>query len=101
MKTVLIGFKISEGVMQRDGKDVPYNSRTVRFITDMGANDEDVGFSPFEAKFKLEELAKVLGVNPNSNSVNDALRACVNKAVNCQFAPVYGELKCIGFTLEK
>lgn len=101
MKTVLMGYKISIGTMEKNGEKVPYNSRTVRFETDMGANDENIGFSPFEAKFKLEDLAKILGVNPNNNDVNDALTACINKAVVCQFAPVYGEMKCIGFKLDK
>lgn len=101
MKTVLIGYKISIGTMDRDGKQVPYNSRTVRFITDMGANDDDIGFSPFEAKFKLDDLAKIFGVNPNNNDVNEALNSCVNKAVVCSYAPVYGELKCVGFKLDK
>lgn len=101
MKTILIGFKISVGEMDKNGEKVSYNSRTVRFITDMGSNDDDLGFSPFEAKFKLADIAKVLGVNPNNNDVNEALKTCINKAVICQYAPVYGELKCVGFTLEK
>ena len=67
MKTALIGFKISRGEMDKNGEKVPYNSRTIRFITDMGQSEadaahlgdkDDVGFSPFEAKFKLDELAK-------------------------------------------
>ena len=102
MKTILVGYKISIGTMKgKNGEDVNYNSRTVRFITDMGANDEDIGFSPFEAKFKLDELAKILGVNPDTYQVNEALNMHINKAVLCTFAPVYGELKCVGFKLEK
>lgn len=101
MKTVLIGYKISEGSMTKNGEQINYNSRTVRFITDMGATNEDIGFSPFEAKFKLEDIAKVLGVNPNSQQVNEALNMIINKPVVCSFAPVFGELKCVGFKLEK
>lgn len=101
MKTILIGFKISEGEMVKNGEKVAYNSRTVRFISDMGSNDEDIGFSPFEQKFKLAELAKILGVNPNSHDVNDALMNMVNKAVICQYAPVFGVLQVVGFVPEK
>lgn len=101
MKTVLIGYKISEGSMKKNGEDINYNSRTIRFISDMGANDEDIGFSPFEQKFKIADIAKILGVNPNSNDVNAALNNCINKAVICQYAPVFGVLQVVGFVLEK
>ena len=101
MKTILVGFKISIGEMDKNGQKVPYNSRTIRFMTDMGATEEDIGFSPFEAKFKLADIAKVLGVNPNNNDVNEALKACINRPVICQYAPVYGELTVVGFTPEK
>ena len=102
MKTVMIGYKISIGIMKgKNGEDVNYNSRTVRFITDMGANSENVGFEPFEAKFKLDDLARVLGVNPDNIQVNEALNRCINKSVVCTFAPVFGELKCVAFSLEK
>ena len=101
MKTKLIGYKISIGSMKKEGQEVPYNSRTIRFITDMGETDEDRGYSPFEAKFKLQDLAKILGVNPMDKDVNDALHICIGKDVVCNFAPVFGELKCVGFRLEK
>lgn len=101
MKTVLIGYKISEGSMTKNGEQINYNSRTVRFITDMGATDDNIGFSPFEEKFKLEDLARVLGVNPNSQQVNEALNMIINKPVVCSFAPFNGVLKCVGFKLEK
>lgn len=110
MKTALIGFKVSRGEMDKNGEKVPYNSRTIRFITDMGQSEadaahlgdkDDVGFSPFEAKFKLDELAKILKVNPYDADVNAALISLINKSVICQFAPVYGELKCVSFELSK
>ena len=102
MKTKLIGYKISIGTIKsKEGQDVPYNSRTIRFITDMGETTEDIGYSPFEAKFKMNDLAKVLGVNPNDTDVNAALNVCIFKDVECAYAPVYGELKCVGFKLVK
>lgn len=101
MKTKLIGYKISIGTMKKDGEDVPYNSRTITFISDMGENETYRGFSPFDAKFKLNDLAKILGVNPNDNDVNTALNMCITKDVVCVYAPVYGKLEVVGFKLEK
>ena len=101
MKTVFMGYKINIGFMDKNGEKVPYSSRTLRFVTDMGATDEDIGFSPFESKFKMSDLAKVLCVNANDRDVNEALNSIINKAVVCTFAPVFGELKCVGFKLEK
>ena len=104
MKTKLIGYKISVGEMDdksNPGNKIPYNSRTITFITDMGESDTYKGFSPFDAKFKLDELAKILHVNPTNEDVNHALNMCLTKDVICNFAPVFGELKCVGFMLAK
>ena len=76
MKTKLIGYKISIGTMKKDEQDVPYNSRTITFISDMGENETYKGFGPFEAKFKLADLAKILGVNPNNDDVNTSYIFC-------------------------
>lgn len=103
MKTKLIGYKISVGEMpdKNDPKKmVPYNSRTITFISDMGENETYKGFSPFDAKFKLNDLAKILGVNPNDRDVNDALNNCITKDVLCVYAPVYGKLEVVGFKLD-
>ena len=103
MKTILIGYSINEGTMKdkKTGDDIRYNSRVIRFISDMGANDKNIGFEPFEAKFKMDDLARILCVNPDSQSVNEALNRCINKAVVCTYAPVYGVLSVVGFSLEK
>ena len=110
MKTILIGFKVSIGSMKKDGQTITWNNRDVRFITDAGESEDNVGLSPFEAKFKVEEIAKILGVEPfvkdssgnlipNNRDVNDALALCIRREVECTYAPVSGVLKCTGFRL--
>ena len=67
MKTKLIGYKISIGEMDDESNPknkISYNSRTIRFITDMGETSDNIGFDMFDSKFN---------------------------------APVYGQLKCVGF----
>ena len=100
MKTKLIGYKISIGEMDDESNPknkISYNSRTIRFITDMGETSDNIGFDMFDSKFKRDELARILCVSPNDKDVNDALSCLIGKDVNCFYAPVYGQLKCVGF----
>lgn len=102
MKTVLIGFEINVGTFTNDqGKDVPYSNRVITFITNTGEDRKRKGFFPYEEKFKLADLADILGVQPDDQLVNDALMTMVNKAVVVSFAPVGGTLKVVNFRLEQ
>lgn len=102
MKTVLIGFEINVGTFKNDqGKDVPYSNRIITFITNAGEDKKRKGFFPFDEKFKLADLADILGVQPDDQLVNDALITMVNKAVRVNFAPVGGTLKVVDFELEQ
>ena len=100
MKTLFIGFTRNVGTFpdKQTGELIAYSNRTLRFITDSGANSDNVGFAPYEAeKMKLAQLAKILGVAENDNSVDTALNALISKEVNTQFAPVNGTMKLIWF----
>lgn len=97
MSYVLIGFSVQSGSMTKDGQNITWDNRVVRFITDVGESQTDIGFSPFEQKFKVDELSSILHVQPNM--VNDVLKSMVNKSVTLSFAPVSGELKVRSFGL--
>ena len=104
MKTVLIGFKINIGEFTPDDqpdKKIPYSNRELTFITDVGEDSYNIGFQPYKEKFKLNDLARILKVQPQDSLVNDALRVMVNKAVTVQFAPVGDSLKVVSFALEQ
>jgi hypothetical protein len=102
MKTVLIGFVINIGTFKDDnGKDVPYSNRIITFISNTGENKTRKGFFPFEQKFKLVELADILGVQPDDRIINEALMTMVNKAIKVDFAAVGGQLKIVNFELEQ
>ncbi len=97
MAYVLIGYTINSGSMTKDGQNITWDKREIRFITDVGSTDTEIGFSPFEETFKCEELSKILHVQPAL--VNDALNQMLNKKVDVSFAPVKGELKVKSFGL--
>ena len=100
MKTILIGYEIRKGTFKSKdtGEDVAYSNRNLRFITDIGANETDIGFSQFIAeKMKLSQLAQILKVPENDEAVNKALSALLSKEVNTQFAPVAGTMKLVWF----
>ena len=98
MKTVLIGFVINIGTFKDDnGKDVPYSNRIITFISNTGENKTRKGFFPFEQKFKLAELADILGVQPDDRIINEALMTMVNKAIKVDFAAVGGQAQNLQF----
>ncbi len=102
MKTVLIGFTINVGSFKgEDGQPIEYSNRELTFITDSGEDQKNIGFKPYNEKFKLADLARILKVQPNDDIVNDALKVMVNKAVWVQFAPVANTLKVVNFGLEQ
>jgi hypothetical protein len=97
MAYVLIGYTINAGSMTKDGQNITWDNRIIRFITDSGSSDFDIGFSPFQQKFKVDELTKFLHVQPNL--VNDTLNHLLNKKVDVVFGPVDGVLQVKSFRL--
>lgn len=99
-KCILIGFEVKSGVIKRAGQeDFVYDNREITFISNSGNSSKRVGFFPFLEKFKLEEVAEILGVQPSDQLVDDALFNMVNKPVIVDYAPVKGELKVTNFRL--
>lgn len=99
-KCVLIGFEVKSGRIDRPGQEpFVYDNREITFISNTGNTSKRVGFFPFMEKFKLEEVADILGVQPDDRLVNDALFNMVNKPVTVDYAPVKGELKVTNFRL--
>ena len=86
MSYLVIGYQVKIGNMTKNGEAISWNNRVVRFITDVGSDSENVGFAPFEFSFKIDELSKILNVQPNL--VNDALNQLLQKEVYVNFAPV-------------
>ena len=86
MKTVLIGFEINVGTFKNDqGKDVPYSNRVITFITNTGEDRKRKGFFPYEEKFKLADLADILGVQPDDQLVNETFTALFTIDIRASF----------------
>lgn len=101
MKTILIGFtrRIGSFTSDKTGELIEYSHRDLRFITDSGANSDNIGFAQFTAeKMKLGQLASILKVKEDDVSVDNALNALLSKNVNLQFAPVGDQMKLVWFS---
>lgn len=104
MKTILIGFtrKVGSFTSEKTGEVIEYSNRDLRFITDSGANADNIGFKPFTAeKMRLSDLAQILKVPENDEAVDNALKNLVNKPVNTQFAPKNDKMELVWFAAEK
>lgn len=102
-QTVLIGYEIKTGKFpnEKTGELINYNNRILRFITDTGATSDNIGFSPFEVKLKMEDIAKSLGIGQNDNYVNDTLNKYLNKEFDVIYAPRNGSMVCVGIRPKK
>lgn len=99
MPTILIGFEVRKGSFtnKSTGEMVEYNNRTLRAITDDGANKTNFGYSAFEEKVKLSELAEWLEVPEKDESVDNQLKQLINKPVEFKRAPRNNEFVVVGF----
>lgn len=109
MKTFLIGFSRSIGsfTSEKTGELIEYSNRDLRFITDSGANQDNIGFAQFTAdKMKVGQLAQILKINnfdrmdkaSQDNAVDEGLKKLINREVNVQFAPVGDKIKLVWFS---
>lgn len=103
MKTILIGYEIKIGTFpsEKTGEVIAYDNRVLRFITDSGAKEDNVGFSQFLVKMKLEDLARSLGVPADDNSVNNFLKSNLHHEFELAWAPSNDVMKCVGVRLKK
>lgn len=102
-KTVLIGYEIKTGRFpnEKTGELIPYNNRVLRFITDSGTSLDNIGFSQFEVKLKMEEVARCFGIGLNDQYVNETLSKNLHKEFEVLWAPKNGSMTCVGFRLLK
>lgn len=100
-KTVLIGYEIKTGKFpnEKTGELIPYNNRVLRFITDSGVTSENIGFSQFEVKLKMEDVARSFGIGINDQFVNETLSKNLHKEFEIHWAPKNGSMTCVGFRL--
>ena len=102
-KTILIGYEIKTGTFTSDksGEVIPYNNRFLRFITDSGSKEDNVGFSQFIVKTKLADLAGYLGIAANDNLVNDVLKNNLHREFELAWAPINDTMQCVGLRPKK
>lgn len=102
-QTILIGFERSIGTFtnRTSGEVVEYSNRTLKLITDVGADDTHIGFDSFEEKIKMSDLSRYLGVKDTDISVDTALKSLIHKPVELSYAPRKGELAVVGFRAVK
>lgn len=100
-QTILIGYEIKIGTFpnEKTGEMIPYNNRILRFITDVGATSENVGYSPFKVKLKMQEIAKCLNLAANDSLVNDTLNKNLNKEFDVLWSPRDDSMVCVGVRL--
>lgn len=99
MSTYLIGFEIKQGEFpnEKTGEIVPYNNRILKCVTDDGQNGTNFGFSGFEVKLKMSDVAFSLGVPERDESVDTALKNINKKEIEIKSAPKNGTLAVVGF----
>ena len=98
--TILVGFerKVGNFTNKTTGEVVNYSNRIVHFISDDGANADNIGYAFLDHKFKLAELSSLLNVREDDASVDNALKSLINKHVNISWAPRNGELVVVGLS---
>lgn len=103
MATILIGYEVRKGEFTnpKTGELIPYNNRNLRAITNDGEDDNNVGYSAFEEKLKLSDLAKWLGLKETDIGVDTLLKQSINKPVEFKRAPRNGEFTVVGFKILK
>ena len=98
-QTILIGFERSVGSFpnKTTGEVVEYSNRTLKLITDVGADESHIGYDSFEQKVKMSDLSRYLNVRDDDTSVDKALIDLIHKPVELSYAPRKGELAVVGF----
>lgn len=99
MSTYLVGYETKKGSFANDktGELIAYNNRLLNFVTDDGQTAGNFGFSGFQVKFKLAEVADSLGVPERDESVDTALKSVCKKEIELINAPKNGTLTVVGF----
>lgn len=95
MSTYLVGFEVKKGQFNNSsGESVDYNNRLLNCVTDDGQGSNSFGFSTFQVKLKMSEVAFSLDVPERDDSVDAALKNIFLEFIN---APKNGVLSVVGF----
>lgn len=99
MSTYLVGVEPKKGEFANDktGELISYNNRLLNCVTDDGQNADNFGFSVFQVKLKMAEVAFSLGVPERDDSVDSALKNLCKKEIEFINAPKNGTLTVVGF----
>lgn len=98
MANVFIGYEIRKGAFTKNGEEITYNNRILRFITDAGSDKTHIGYDSFSAKMSLEAVAASLGCQPSDSLVDAKLNELIQHEVSLSYAPRNGENTLISFT---
>lgn len=98
-QTILVGFERNVGSFtdKKTGEVIKYSNREVRCITDIGADDRNIGYTFISEKFQMSALSVWLNVREDDNSVDNALKSLIHKPVEIAYAPRNGEMKPVSF----
>lgn len=99
MSTYLVGFERKKGEFpnEKTGEIINYDNRLLKCITDDGANKDNFGFSGFEVKMKMVDVANSLGVSENGDSVDTSLKNLFRKEIEFIYAPRNNAMTVVGF----
>ena len=89
MSTYLVGFEVKKGTFTNDktGELICYDNRLLRCVTDDGNNNDNFGFSGFEIKMKMSDIAESLGISAIDDTVNTSLKNLFRKRIDIVYAP--------------
>ena len=99
MSTYLIGYEIKKGSFanSQTGDIIDYNNRLLKCKTNDGNDSNNFGYSGFEIKMKMSEVADSLGVADNDMAVNSALSKFLDKEIEFRYAPKNNVMAVAGF----
>jgi len=98
MSIYLVGVEPKKGEFpnEKTGEIISYNNRLLNCVTDDGQKADDFGYSCFQVKLKLSEVAFSLGVPEKDEAVNSALKSLCKKEIEFINAPKNGTLAIVG-----
>ncbi|MDE6670654.1 MAG: hypothetical protein K2K16_00505 [Ruminococcus sp.] len=98
MSTYLVGVEPKKGdfTNKDTGEVIRYNNRLLNCVTDDLQNADSFGFSCFQVKLKVSEIALSLGVSERDEAVDTALKNICKNEIEFINAPKNGTLSVVG-----
>ena len=97
MANIIIGYEIRKGTFNKNGDEITYNNRILRFISDAGRDKTHIGYDIITAKMSVEAVASSLGCQPADSLVDSKLNELIQHEVILNYAPRNGENTLISF----